>query len=93
MGGGADAAWATLAERFLLAASVDHLPAFGETLSGLLGTRLRIGHRNRTATPMDPTTITDEARRRILALSPQDAELYRRVAEAGLVGTGAPVSG
>lgn len=87
----ADAAFTALQERFLLATTVEHLPAFSTHLSGLLGANLRVGHKNRSTSRVQAADVSDAARDKLLALNRQDLELYRRVKAAGLVGTAAPV--
>lgn len=88
----ADAAFAALETRFLLATTMEHLPAFTEQLSGLLGERLRVGHRNRSRSRMAPEQLTDAAREKLEALNREDLALYRRVRDIGLVGTAAPMA-
>jgi hypothetical protein len=83
----ARAAFEVLSERFLLAGSVERLDVFEDRLGAALGTAIRIPRRNRSRRPLDRSSVPAATLARIQELQAEDELLYRRVLEAGLVGS------
>lgn len=83
----AEAAFRVLSEEFHLAATVERLDDFDEALSELLGTPIRTPVRNRSRRSIDAATLSEGTLARIRDMQREDEALYKRLREAGLVGT------
>jgi hypothetical protein len=83
-------AFDVLRERYFLAGTTEHLDDLMAVLGARLGTTLELHRVNESRERIDPASVDPATLRRIRDLNPQDAELYRRMAGPGLVGTGAP---
>jgi hypothetical protein len=85
----AAAALEKLTSRFFLAASLENLNLMLAKLSRRLGTTVAMKRVNESAVRIDPHGLPSPILERIRIMNAQDAILYERVRDAGLVGWGA----
>ena len=85
--GDPELAFATLRDELTLAASLEHVDAFTDELSALIGHRVRLRHQNRSRQRIDPAGLPASTLAALRALNERDLVLYERVRAAGVLGT------